>query len=116
MQRCQPWAMLVGTIFALTCGIARSQPLAPSSATSPSAAVRGVLREFDTWASVQRLYEADQVKKFRAKIVEKAGQLSGDDLQAFLDDLSDRLHVLTSADARDARRWLSQTLAVASDS
>lgn len=118
MKCWQPGAFLIGTILALCCTTAHSQ--APTGGTpgaaDPTAAVRTVLRDFDAWARVQTLYEPEQVKKFRARIVEKAGQLSGDDLAAFLADLTDRLHVLTSEEARDARRWLNQTLSVASDS
>lgn len=117
MKCWQPEAILIGTMMALLGGATYAQaPSATRNVDDPAAAVRSVLREFDAWALVQRLYDPEQVKKFRARIVEKSGQLSGDDLAAFLADLSDRLHVLTSEEAREARTWLNQTLAVASDS
>lgn len=115
------WAWLV-----LAVGNASSQTAAPPSeqAAAPadsggelsSAAWRMTLREFDEWASVQKIYDANQIQEIRSKLIDKASRLSGNELHDFMYDVNERLDVLMSAEAKQARLWLLQTLSVASDS
>jgi len=74
------------------------------------------LRDFDEWAQIQRLYTEQQVAEMREKILEKVADLPPEDSDRFRDEVNAKLHVMLSAEARDARKWLTDTLAVASDS
>jgi hypothetical protein len=75
-----------------------------------------VLQLFDEWAAVQQIYTPEQVRQWRTQILGKASSLPAPDAAAFAADLSAKLQVMLSAEARDARKWLAETLAVASDS
>ena len=52
----------------------------------------------------------------RGKILDKIVSLPTEDSERFRDEVNAKLHVMMSAEARDARKWLNDTLAVASDS
>jgi len=91
----------------------RSEPFAAMDEQGADGqAFRRLLRRFDDWAAVQKTYDAEQTKAFRARLTEKATQLTGSDYERFLDDLHDRLQVLLSAEARAARDWLESMEAV----
>lgn len=89
-----------------------AEPAKPrvSDAELRETGLRVVLREFDEWASVQKTYEPDQVKEFRAQIVQKAQSLEGTELGEFLVNTDQRLQILTGAEAREARKWLNEEL------
>jgi hypothetical protein len=74
------------------------------------------LRGFDEWSQVQQVYMPQQIAEMRRKILEKASSLSAAESERFRGEINAKLHVLMSAEARDARKWLADTLAVASDS
>jgi hypothetical protein len=77
---------------------------------------RTIMHEFDEWASVQQIYDSTQVARYRQQLVQRESTLRGAQRQDFLDDLSAKLKILSSAEARKAREWLAENLAVASDS
>lgn len=77
---------------------------------------RDTLRAFDQWAIVQQVYTPKQAAEMRAKILEKSHRLSPEEGEKFRAEIDAKLAVLLSAEAREARTWLSTTLAVASDS
>jgi hypothetical protein len=64
---------------------------------------------------MQRRYDPKQVKKLKQQFKEKIQNMSPEELDEFRSDLDARLHILMGDEARDARRWLSDTLSVASD-
>ncbi len=74
---------------------------------------RKAVRQFDEWLSVQTLYGPDQVAAIRADLEEKVADMSPRELERFLVDMEDRLEVLLSPEAEEARDWLSQFMAVA---
>jgi len=74
-----------------------------------------VMQQFDEWAAVQQIYTPDQVRQWRAQILSKASSLPAADGQRFAQDLNAKLQVMLGAEARDARKWLAETLAVASE-
>jgi len=109
--------VLFGVLAVVTGSLAKAQTRLPPPAsqgdlTGPAWA--HVLQQFDEWASVQQLYTPEQVRQWRAQILGKASSLPPADAAAFATDLSAKLQVLLSAEARDARKWLADTLAVAS--
>src|SRR5262245_25435581 len=87
-----------------------------SPARSLSDAWQQTLHGFDEWADVQQIYTPQQVAEMRRKVVDNASSLAPAESDQFRGEINAKLHVLLSAEARDARKWLNETLAVASDS
>jgi hypothetical protein len=73
---------------------------------------RRAQREFNEWLSVQTLYGEEEIAAIRARLRESVATKSPRELEDFLKDMEGRLEVLTSPEAEDARRWLSQFMAV----
>jgi len=73
------------------------------------------MQQFDEWAAVQQIYTPDQVRQWRAQILSKASSLPAADGQRFAVDLNAKLQVMLGAEARDARKWLAETLVSALD-
>ncbi|MFO0897735.1 MAG: hypothetical protein U0836_09970 [Pirellulales bacterium] len=73
---------------------------------------RRVRREFHDWLAIQQIYDADEVAQIKEEIDEVAADMTAPELLDFMDDLEDRLDVLMSPEAAEARRWLNQFLAV----
>jgi hypothetical protein len=70
-------------------------------------------RTFNEWLSVQQVYPPEQVAVMRAEFAAKVSRMSPRELEDFLKDMEERLEVLMSPAAEDARQWLAQFLAVA---
>ncbi len=60
---------------------------------------------FNTWLSVQTLYDPAQVENMRREFAKRIEAMSADELKAFLKDMQQRLDVLLSPDVAAARRW-----------
>lgn len=73
-----------------------------------------LMHEFDAWAAVQRLYAPERIEQLRAELTQRLQSLSGAELEDFIDEADQKLRILNSAAAREARQWLKDTLAVAS--
>lgn len=76
---------------------------------------RRMQRNLNEWLSVQTIYTAEQVDAMRADIRKRCESMSPRDLADFLEDMEERLDVLLSPEAEDARVWLKQFLAVAAN-
>jgi hypothetical protein len=74
---------------------------------------RRLNRQFDDWVSVQQVYTPEQLEAVKADLVARIARMSPRELEVFMEDMEDRLAVLTSPEAADARAWLGQFLAVA---
>lgn len=70
-------------------------------------------RQFNEWLSVQKIYTPDEVSAMREELASRFAKMSPRELENFLHDMEERLAVLTSPEADDARLWLGQFLAVA---
>jgi hypothetical protein len=70
-------------------------------------------RAFNEWLSVQRVYRPEQVAAIRAELNQRALAMSPGELEELLKSMEERLQVLLSPEAEDARQWLGQFLAVA---
>jgi LPS O-antigen subunit length determinant protein (WzzB/FepE family) len=73
------------------------------------------MRAWNRWLALQKIYDTQQVKKMKRQFDDEVKGLSAKELAQFRDDLRAKVHVLMSAEALDARHWLSETLAVASE-
>jgi hypothetical protein len=70
-------------------------------------------RALNEWLSVQQVYRPEQVAAVRAELNERALSMSPSELEEHLKAMEQRLQVLLSPEAADARQWLEQFLAVA---
>jgi hypothetical protein len=71
--------------------------------------------EFHKWLEIQQIYSPEQVTEIQAEIARRIAGMSPEELLRFLDDSEERLRVLLSADADEAREWIAGILAVARD-
>jgi hypothetical protein len=97
-------------------GLAGNVSSARGSDPAASNLWRQTLQVFDEWGQFQQIYTPTQIAEIRRKMLDKAANLSPADSEQFRGEIDAKLHVLMSAEARDARKWLTDTLAVASDS
>jgi len=74
---------------------------------------RQTQRLFNEWLSVQAIYSPDEVSAIRADLNQQVARMSPVELEEFLVGMEERLDVLTSPEAEDARMWLEQFMAVA---
>jgi hypothetical protein len=70
-------------------------------------------REMNEWLSVQTLYGEEEVTAIRARLRESMATKSPRELEDLLKDMENRLEVLMSPEAEDAREWLQDFLRVA---
>lgn len=73
---------------------------------------RRTTRGLNEWLSVQQLYSPDEVAVLRSQFRARVARMSPTELKNHLDDMEAKLEVLSSPEAEDARRWMSQFLAV----
>jgi hypothetical protein len=71
------------------------------------------LRKWNEWLSVQKTYTPEQVSVLRADLNDSVATMSPKELETFLTDMEERLEVLMSPEAGEARQWIAQILAVA---
>ena len=74
---------------------------------------RQAQRHLNEWLAVQKIYTPDEVTAMRAELASRVAKMSPKELEDLLKDMEERLEVLTSPEAEDARIWLGQFLAVA---
>jgi len=72
-------------------------------------------RAFREWLSVQQVYRPEQVAKLLGEMEARIDAMSARELADFLEVMEERLKVLLSPEAEEARQWLAQFLAVARD-
>lgn len=77
-----------------------------------SAEWRQTQQAYNEWLSVQKIYTPQEVKRLRADTQAKVAKMSAAQLQSFLDDANEKVKILLSKDAEDARLWLAQRMAV----
>ncbi len=68
---------------------------------------RRLRRQFDEWLSVQKIYTPAQVAELTTALERHVASMSTSELEDFIDDTEDRLAVLMSNEAMDARNYLS---------
>jgi hypothetical protein len=68
---------------------------------------RQTMRSFNEWLSVRKLNTEEQVAEFQARLERQVASMSEAELEDFLDDTEERLEVLLSDEAIDARHYLS---------
>ena len=76
---------------------------------------RRAMHELDEWLAAQPVYSADRVRGIKADLAARVATMSSYELEYLLDQLDEKLGVLDSPAARDARDWLGRYLAVMAD-
>jgi len=101
---------------------ARAQESSPSTSASAEAERQKILtsdrwraarENWNHWLEVQKTYSAEQVAALRAELNARLATMSPQELTKFLSDMEERLVVLLSPEADEARQWISQIIAVA---
>lgn len=67
---------------------------------------------FQEWLSMQEVYNGEEIAKLRADLKEQIAKMSAIQLEAFLYDMQQKLSVLLSDEARDARTWVANYMSV----
>ncbi|HEY1602524.1 MAG TPA: hypothetical protein VGG64_23170 [Pirellulales bacterium] len=73
------------------------------------------MQQFDNWLSNQILYDDDEVRHIRARLNAGIGRMSATQLEVFLNDMRQKLAILSSDRALDAQDYLAEKFLVASD-
>jgi len=76
---------------------------------------RRAMHELDEWLAAQPVYSADRVRGIKADLAARVASMSSYELEYLLDQLDEKLNVLDSPSAREARDWLGRYLAVMAD-
>jgi hypothetical protein len=115
----QRWVMAVLTAVAL---VAFERPLAIAAEDSSDAALRTqilespawrrAMFEVNEWLLAQRVYTPQQVEEMRAQFRQRVDEMSGADLKLLLGDLETKLAILDTPQAREAKAWMGEYVAV----
>lgn len=76
---------------------------------------RRAVFELGHWLDSQNIYTATQVAAIKSRFNAKVAKMSSYEVQYLLDDLSEKLRVMDTPEARDARVWVGQYLSVLSE-
>lgn len=76
---------------------------------------RRAIFELGEWLSNQQIYTPQEVNRIKADFNRRVAGMSSYELEYLLDDLDAKFKVMETPEARDAKAWLGQYLAVMSD-
>jgi hypothetical protein len=113
-----PAILCVVVLSSLTC---RAQGQTPAEQTERTAASptmdkeqllasprwRAIERSFDNWLSVQDIYTPAEMTQMKQQLQNRVRKMSAAELEDFMADSEERLKVLLSDQATEARSWLS---------
>jgi methyl-accepting chemotaxis protein len=77
---------------------------------------RRAIFELSEWLSSQQIYSPQEVNRIKADFNRRVAGMSSYELEYLLDDLDAKFKILETPEAKDARAWVGQYLAVMSDS
>jgi hypothetical protein len=101
---------------------AAGQNSAPSAIDPQEAARRQILEsdrwrnarnKLNEWLAVQQVYNPDEVATIKAELAARIAKMSPHELENLLGEMEERLTVLTSPEAAEARAWVTQFFAAA---
>lgn len=72
--------------------------------------------ELGQWLATQSIYPSDEVLRIKAGFNDRVARASADELEQMLDNLTAKLRIVDSPEARDARDWVGRYLSAMSDS
>lgn len=126
---------LLGALLSLLALVAgagpAAEPAAPSATSSDTAdradeahrkaevlagsRWRRAMHELDEWLAAQPVYSADRVQRIKADLATRVAGMTSYEVEYLLEGLDEKLHVLESPEATEAREWLGRYLAVMAD-
>jgi hypothetical protein len=77
-----------------------------------SSAWRRAMFEVNEWLRTQRVYTPQQVEEMRAQFRRRVDEMSGADLKLLLGDLETKLEIIDTPQAREAKAWMGEYVAV----
>lgn len=77
-----------------------------------SASWRRAMFEVNEWLLTQRVYTPQQVEEMRAQFRQRVDEMSGADLKLLLGDLETKLQIIDTPQAREAKAWMAEYVAV----
>ena len=80
-----------------------------------SPAWQKALRDYSGWLSVQLTYDKSQVAELNSQLQEKIAPMSAAETQSFLEELQEKLALVLSPEAVEARTWAEGYLNVLND-
>jgi hypothetical protein len=103
---------LVALVQPLTVAAENSSDAALRRQILESPAWRRAMFEVNEWLLAQRVYTPQQVEEMRAQFRERVDEMSGADLKLLLGDLETKLAILDTPQAREAKAWMGEYVAV----
>jgi hypothetical protein len=106
------------TLVALVPSLRAADPAATTSDDAlrreifESSAWRRAMFEVNEWLLTQRVYPPEQVEEMRAQFRQRVDEMSGADLKLLLGDLETKLAIMDSPQAREAKAWMGEYVAV----
>ena len=76
---------------------------------------RRAIFELGEWLSTQQIYSPQEVRNIKADFNRRVAAMSSYELEYLLDDLDAKFKIIDTPEAKDAKQWLGQYLAVMSD-
>jgi hypothetical protein len=76
---------------------------------------RRAMHELDEWLAGQPVYPPQRVRQIKAEFAERVATMSSYELEYLLDQIDEKIEVLDSPAAREAREWVGRYLAVMAD-
>ncbi len=76
---------------------------------------RRAMFEFSEWLSAQPFYNKQQVDEIKARFNRRVAGMTAQELAYMLADMEAKFKVINTPEAREARAWMAQYLAVLSD-
>jgi hypothetical protein len=76
---------------------------------------RRAMHELDEWLVAQPVYSPDRVQRIKGDLATRTAGMTSYELEYMLEGLDDKLHLLESPEATEAREWLGRYLAVMAD-
>lgn len=77
-----------------------------------SASWRRAMFEVNEWLLTQRVYTPQQVEEMRTQFRQRVDEMSGEDLALLLGDLETKLQIIDTPQAREAKAWMAEYVAV----
>ncbi len=96
-----------------------SAPAAPAMPTKQeilnSPQWRRAMFEFNEWLSAQPIYTPEQVRQVKDSFNRKVAAMDASEVASLLADMEEKIQIMSTPAARDARAWMAQYLSVISD-
>lgn len=71
--------------------------------------------ELGSWLATQNIYSPAEVRRIKVRFNERVAAMSSFELEYLLDSISQKLDLLKTPEARDAKAWLGEYLSAMSD-